>query len=441
MRTDMTDKIVWVLGAGFSWSLGAPLLRDLLSLESRDRVRHAFKGAFADTDLTDSVIDLYRAGCWKLDDRRPDSIDCLARHWEHAEEFLENLDLIGTGKHPRVEHKKAEFEALIKKMMERTTGAEHDRMAHILREEFYPAMRAHALRMVAAECCEFLQNAGVGGERWTPYRQWAYGLTSSDTILTFNYDRVPEVLSRHTRHGEPEREDKLWVPSPFQVQQRLNKQGGEWKDLPLVLKLHGSVDWLQQGLEVVVQGVGPNMSVGAQIHRAPEGAEPDKAACAAVFCEAAELAIAIPGPSKQEMTGIRGPLESMWKLATQKLHEADAIVFIGYRIPPTDAASRAWLAKGLRGSQRVKNRLVESKRSRNPVEPRPHVLPLLVHTVLGANVEHEHSRRMKGIIEALQSEEHMELRQWAMGAEDFLGIVSRMDILRPAKSPMYPTSI
>jgi hypothetical protein len=61
----------------------------------------------------------------------------------------------------------------------------------------------------------------------------------------------------------------------------------------------------------------------------------------ALTCDDDELAIATPGPSKQR-EGTRG-FGDLWRLVTGALTGADAIVFVGYRFPETDADARSEL--------------------------------------------------------------------------------------------------
>jgi hypothetical protein len=87
----------------------------------------------------------------------------------------------------------------------------------------------------------------------------------------------------------------------------------------------------------------------------------------ALECEEGELAIATPGPSKKREAD--ECFRELWKLAREALAEADAIVFVGYRFPETDADAREQLLTAI-----GKNGAPGSKR-------RPHNLKC--HIVLG----------------------------------------------------------
>ena len=130
--------------------------------------------------------------------------------------------------------------------------------------------------------------------------------------------------------------------------------------------------------------------------------------------------LATPGPTKYSMVeGRKAPLRPIWNRARKVLCEADAIVFVGYRMPATDAHTKQWLIDCLR--QRLGTFPFSFER--------PGFSKLAVHTVLGPDTGHEHSRRLKGSLDEVHPA--LGVRQWEMGAEDFLGLVSRKTLLAP----------
>jgi hypothetical protein len=48
----------------------------------------------------------------------------------------------------------------------------------------------------------------------------------------------------------------------------------------------------------------------------------------------------------------------------------------------------------------------------------------------GANLNHEHPQRLKGILEETDPQGRIEVKQWLMFAEDFLGLVTRERLVR-----------
>jgi hypothetical protein len=70
----------------------------------------------------------------------------------------------------------------------------------------------------------------------------------------------------------------------------------------------------------------------------------------ALYCPPNQLAIATPGPSKaREAKGFK----SIWELAKNALKAADAVVFIRFRFPETDADAREDLLGAIRENNRA----------------------------------------------------------------------------------------
>jgi hypothetical protein len=268
---------------------------------------------------------------------------------------------------------------------------------------------------MAAECCVFLKDSDFKLERWKPYIEWATALTQNDTIITFNYDRVPDLLSKlQTESGR----QPFDIPVPTNV--------GEFFAVPRVLKLHGSVSW-----HLASQGLA-------------ERSDEEALACP----HTTQFGMATPGPTKREMiegtitlplhgnSKVQAPLKPLWDAAEIAIREAFTIVIVGYRIPPSDAYTRKWLIDALRTNKRMNSAL--GPRPDNQIVfpgPPPKTLPakdpLVVHTILGSNVNHEHSRRLKGMLEEVDPEGRIEVKPWAMFAEDFLAVANRQRLLKP----------
>ena len=363
--TQDSRKIVWVLGAGFSKFLGAPLLGELLTRNASQRVKAAYPDMVAGERTHDMsiVASVYEAG--KKDGQ-----------WSHAEEFLERLDW-------------ALDSPTAGRVLDAWSRDATTRGLHGMPQTGTEALRNNARRMLAAECCLFLKDANPELERWAPYSVWVRTLNPEDAILTFNYDRVLEILA-------PMRSAGMSVPIPSEL--AAPRIG------PLALKMHGSVDWiLRDGV------ISRSARVGSG---ADSGTEND----AALFCEPSEFALATPGPLKYRMTRAGGPLSPIWLSAEQQMLAATAVVFVGYRMPPTDASTTQWMIDVLR-------RRVDAIRSKAGVSG--WCLP--VHTVLGPNTQNEHCTRLAGLLQELDPA--IEHRPWAMGAEDFLGLVPRDTLL------------
>jgi hypothetical protein len=161
-----------------------------------------------------------------------------------------------------------------------------------------------ARRLMAAECCMFLGNVAPSSERFAPYRRWLTRLLhAGDSIITFNYDRVLEVLGTADKH------QKLVIRTLANLEE-------EFPSCVNVYKLHGSVNWKRDG-DALTETTDPDFALN---------------------CGIDQIAIASPGPTKQSVTELLRPL---WKQAMAALQAASRIVFIGYSFPQADANARS----------------------------------------------------------------------------------------------------
>jgi hypothetical protein len=295
-------KTVWVLGAGFSAPLGAPLLATMLSKTSIDAVRACYGGEARLWDPAARIVRrLYHwgrnwpEGLLEDGDRNPGQ-----KVWGDAEEFLHFLDTAAR----------------------RPGGPAGIRLAKALDDYFDTRnltpndLRFRARRWLAAECCAFLKEAVLTDEHWQPYVNWAQSLAANDTIVTFNYDRVVELTDPpHVMVIRPGHDDDIG-------------QAREAKCCPL-LKLHGSVDW-SSGSAPGGDGVVVTLEK-----------DPDFA----VSCPDDALVIATPGPSKAETAS---QYRALWDVAEEAIRAADVIVFLGFRFPPSDSDARRRLLGAVR---------------------------------------------------------------------------------------------
>ncbi len=357
--------IVWILGAGFSKPLGGPLLGKMLSPESkRDlHVRYSEMKQLW-TPQADAARSLYYYGR----SNKPEFIAQGEDMWEDAEVYLDYLDTAAANAQSPT----------CKRLLEILGDA---RLNHGLQREpgMLKLMAAAARRLLAAECISFLEALDPNSERWSPYQRWLREVFrwEEDTVVTFNYDLVPELLA-----DSQKRRDSF--------QYRPGKPGSS-----LLLKLHGSVNW----------GLRSTLAV-----------ETDAGVRYALDCNDDQLAIAGPGPGKQKLSS--GLFAWCWTEALAALEKAAAIVFVGYRFPPTDAEAREKLLGAIH-----KNREHEH---------------LAIHTVLGPNTSSDDSRRLQGLLEHAMagvrtvqggSNRTYNLVQQPLWAEDFFSVVDRNSIL------------
>lgn len=282
-------NVVWILGAGFSRSLGGPLLADLFTLSSRRRRKRFFP--HSDFPLLDDkharhALRLYEDGC-----KSENGV-----LWHDPEEFLEQLDTAAT-----LGEQSATWRVF--------TDLLHEERVDI-RE-----LTIAARRLLAADCSMFLRENNPSWERWRPYKKWASQLNGNDVIITFNYDLVPDILAKG---GAP-----IAFPLPGQ-------EYSPPSHTARVLKLHGSVNWRR--LPSTALDEPPRYDIVENDHFAIQG-------------PAKQILIAGPGPAK---TATVKDLESLWQEAERQLQNCIAAVFIGYHIPKSDAEARDRILSALR---------------------------------------------------------------------------------------------
>lgn len=339
-------KVVWVLGAGFSRPLGGPLLRDFFRPEIWAKLRAYYDPTTypllygADCRVAHA---LYNYGIAFRNGKVPADrwIDANLRNsdgehlWEDAEEFIAFLETAAlkpdSGEAKRIAD-------LVQRIANNQNPEKPDTQS----------LAGAAKRLVAAECSTFLVGADLKSETWLPYVDWARRLCRrtgeplyESTIITFNYDLIPELLEEKIRTITVE--DPSKETAPYNV--------------AAVIKLHGSVNWSRA-----------DQPDGRTVTFAIEKAD------YAMTCDAKNLALAVPGPSKLEITG---RLNEFWDRAVRALMKADAIVFVGYRFPATDAISRKRLLDAIRDNQQ------------------PY---LAVHAVLGPNTGEPDTIRLQELL-------------------------------------------
>ncbi len=106
-----------------------------------------------------------------------------------------------------------------------------------------------------------------------------------------------------------------------------------------------------------------------------------------------------------------GRLADLWDVGGSRLASATHVVFVGYRIPPTDAYSRNWLLEGIRAAARASSSLA-------------------IHTVLGADVHSADSARLHGMLRKISK---VKVLQEPMFAEDFFAVFQQRERLGTPK--------
>jgi hypothetical protein len=363
-------KIVWILGAGFSAPLGGPLLTQLFAPQCLDVLSDFFPTTFEPVEFVD-VMRAYHYGTRFRHGRSLGHVGGVpqdtvgAALWEDAEQFLDFLDCADDATNGKA-HRKAIGRAL----------AGYAVSLERPREEMRAAQRVGPLpglarRLLAAECCRFLVFANPQSETWVAHQRWLSLIEKQDTVVTFNYDRVVETLAQ----SHP-----AWLRPVLPGETSLLSRA------PLI-KLHGSVDW-QRGSDRSVRVV--QDPTFAAFCRKPE-----------------ELVIASPGPTKQQVTK---DLDDLWQLACRRISDADIIVFVGYRFPPSDATAREQLLGAIRNN----------------------TSPFLnVHTVLGPDLRQNDTVRMDALLHSVLAPAKggmYAVKAHPLWSQDFFSVASRRSL-------------
>jgi hypothetical protein len=320
-------QIAWILGAGFSRPLGGPLLGQLLSPGSFRNLKERHVGNPPVSNDAEAACHVYHYGRAYADGGLwPNHQPMVGeRLWDDAEEFLDLLDSASAG---------GGNAGTIRRILA-TLQKQHSSQS--LGNATIPGMATGARRLIAAECSHFVEDATITQERWAEHIEWVKLLDNRHTVVTFNYDRVldriTDYLSEVLHHNN---RPAVLLPGD-------DPKAEEFSGRTRVYKLHGSVDWER---------------MHAGIRRS------DRAF--ALTAQAEQMVIATPGPTKAKITTA---IESLWARAIAEISVADAVVFLGYRFPPTDGTAR----------RRLLGAIEEAARRRVPNQT------LHLHVVLGPN--------------------------------------------------------
>lgn len=344
MNDPGNSSTVWILGAGFSQALNAPLFRDLFKSDHRVKAAcgHSPSGSIL------QALGLYRRYASSEVGGEGSENGTL---WRDPEEFLDVIESASGG---AISYR--EFLAAAGIAPETDTFADWGR------------------RALAMECSHFLKGANLETERWRPYVLWASELASNDTVVTFNYDQIPDLLSKNpARSPQPNLEVVIPKGSTNDVIEE-NVQLVRRRGQAPVFKLHGSVDWVASadgGIELAAAS--EDLATG----RCP--------------------ILGIPGPRKAAIRKEYKGMRVLWAYALEAIRKATRVVFVGYRFPPTDAEARLSILEALREAGSALK---------------------VVEVVLGPDLNHRDVARMRGLLSFVMSSEKVRVRP--LFAEDFL---------------------
>jgi hypothetical protein len=290
-------KRVWILGAGFSRSLGGPLLSDLFRLETQ----HEIFAHFAKEDGYETLGRALRQVKVLF------SVGFEKRIWPDAEKFLAYVDDAYVG---NAKEKKRHLGVLRAESREFDKETLRTDPNYEWRDDLMENLHLTVRRALAAECIRFTFSADdTAMEAWLPYMQWTKTLVPGvDTILGFNYDPVIEIADRVV--------NRIRVRLPTDIKLDPNRID--------YLKLHGSCDWVLRA-----DDQDKNQK---SVYREPSAEQLLKST------GNLEIAIAAPGGSKSKFCDQY--LGRIWLWAEEAIRHADDVFMIGYSMPETDSRSQ-----------------------------------------------------------------------------------------------------
>jgi hypothetical protein len=364
--------VVWILGAGFSKALGGPLIEDLLAF----RDLPVLQTLFSPDKYAGAAEEQFKARLFYKYGRD-------RRYWDHAEQFLDLVETADTETGSTSSHGRSLLQSMLTDVVrypetqtieERAISGERrlvERPGPTHNFRTIAELAAASRRALAVDCSLFLRSAQLKTERWSPYVDWARSLNPNHTVVTFNYDYVPELLASI-------KDARLKVITPTTEIKRDIHHAREAQLAP-VLKVHGSVTWVRNGEAIRAMNLG-EAEMGDPL---------------------VDVAIGVPGPKKNSL--IRDKvLGLMWQSMLGALATAREVIFVGYRFPPTDADARKDLAAAL-GS--------------NPNR----ATGLGVSTVLGPRIDSDDSVRLREILRYARIVPN-KINQIPLYAEDFLAL-------------------
>jgi hypothetical protein len=357
-------KTVWILGSGFSKGIGAPLLYELLT----EKGHLLAQEVFPNTPLRSDVYELFG---------KYGPASKSAKYWEHAEEFLDLVDAA-------TEQASSPRRKFIEKLLHRINN-----------NLTLNAFRDLATLAIATEVNAHVEIGSLKAEAWKPYLHWAKQLNAQDSIITFNYDTLLEKLG-----NDPAvlhlKDDGVLLP---------HKATAIPEERCRIFKLHGSANWAWD------EKAGDRF----QVFGSTGGFN---------FKDGYRPLIGTPGGTKQDH--VERHFENIWKQAMATLQQAEVIVFMGYRFPPSDSYARRALLHTL---------TLNGTRS------------LRIHTVLGPDVRDTATVRLNALLRetldptgkidaslfpvgALGNQPRYRVQNQPLFAEDFMSVLNESTLLR-----------
>jgi hypothetical protein len=297
---------VYILGAGFSRPMGGPLFKELFT-------KPILFNYEMHTSVDGSKARLAMA-VQQLNYKYPDLL--AEKVFTDAEHFLELCDSVLHGKEQLFLNRfKQSFNGLYENIrVVNPTKSDID-----LFQTFFDAATIH----IAIDTNTFIEQVPDDNDRWKPYIHWFKGLGKTDSIVTLNYDLLVETIA--TKDGRPFPGREFKSKEELCLVDELLNQNENHPDLPMLFKLHGSVDWIELEGKAWVK----RYNVDDYFH----GQTP---------------LLGTPGTTKASLS--KGCLDKVWGSAIEKIKEAHVISIVGYSLPETDNDFRIKLLDSIIGS-------------------------------------------------------------------------------------------
>jgi hypothetical protein len=389
---EQEKKVVWVLGSGFSKSLGGPLLEELFDPHRWRYVRSmisrqtGIKGDLI-TGFADQTPALARLG--RLHDLYVEvKARSLRAPWRNAEEYIEMWESARDKDSPEHERCLDLLESLIEDVYD-----DNVQRAHALNVDLHSrSNQGDARTYLAAITSEFVHQSHIGGERWNPYLRWINQLDlANDHIVTFNYDLVVEKAFTKAK-DVPIARTRSW-PRAHTAEEPPGR----------LHKLHGSVDWqVNERKEIDVKEVD----------------------LVAMMQDGCKMALGIPGPGK--FSASAKLFRPQWYAAETAIKEADVIVFVGYSFPSTDNYAKAALLNAIRCNRKrtLKVRIVLGPERSDPVR---RLEGMLLWAFAGVRLPTD---AVPGRHPPPDGWKWQDIRQEPMFAEDYLSVFQRKELVK-----------
>jgi hypothetical protein len=298
---------VYILGAGFSRPMGGPLFKEIFSPHYNRIVPEIdFKVNRDGWILARVAREL--AYVYERLEKETNSAD--------AERFLELCD------YSHLPQNSWFLESFIKQLPWIRSAYIDSGLPDSDSEFGYDCINGTRIRL-GLESNHFLRCVPEDSERWIPYDRWFRGLGKNDTIVTLNYDLLVETVASRGKRAFPGGE--LKTRDDLLLVDELLNQNENHSDLPMLFKLHGSVDWIElQGKALVKR-----YNVDDYFHGQPP-------------------LLGTPGTMKARLS--KGCLDKVWGSAIEKIKEAHVISIVGYSLPETDNDFRIKLLDSIIGT-------------------------------------------------------------------------------------------